>query len=144
MEWVVNNYEAILSIITAVIGAVVAVTAFIKALKSETRVTNQMAALKGDVTITRAGVVQAFKDAVVPKELKVSINKQVKQIISEEMDKVLEVVRKSEERRTEMNYWVLRILSWTAASNKLTVEEQSEINELLALIAEEDQIIETL
>lgn len=144
MEWVANNYEAILSIITAVIGAVVAVTAFIKALKSETRVTNQMAALKGDVTITRAGVVQAFKDAVVPKELKVSINKQVRQIISEEMAKVLEVVRKSEERRTKMNYWVLRILSWTAASNKLTVEEQSEVNELLALIAEEDQIVETL
>lgn len=144
MEWVANNYEAILSIITAVIGAVVAVTAFIKALKSETRVTNQMAALKGDVAITRAGVVQAFKDAVVPKELKVSINKQVRQIISEEMAKVLEVVRKSEERRTKMNYWVLRILSWTAASNKLTVEEQSEVNELLALIAEEDQIVETL
>lgn len=144
MDWLVNNYDTILSIITAVTGAVIATTAFVKSLKSEKRVANQLVSLKNDVTITRGGIVQAFKEAVVTKDVKVSVNGQVRQVIGEEMAKVVNIVQKGEERRTKMMYWTLKIVSWTAAANKLTVEQQSEVAELMAWIAEEEQIIDTL
>ena len=96
MDFIVNNYGTILAAIGTLCSAVIAITSMVKALHSEKRVKaelmnvvshvqtelNQM----GDtVTITRQGIVQAFKDAVVTKDIKVSINNQVKKILDEEL-----------------------------------------------------------
>lgn len=154
MDFVVNNMADIMSIIGQLVALSIAVASILKALKSELRVKHEMESLatmvadklkaaNRDIEITRAGIVQGFKDAVVTKDVKVSINTQVKKVLEEELEKVRLMVQKSEERRTQMMYWALKIMRYTAASNKLTTEQQTEIDELMALIADDEKIIDT-
>lgn len=144
MEYLAEHMAQILAIVTAATSLLITITTFIKVLKSEARTTGRLSNFAEDVKVTRAGIVQGFKDAVVTKDLKVSINKQVEKILDARLDEFLKKIIKSEEIRTKMAYWNLKILAWTAASNKLTNEEKAEISELMALIAEEEQIVETL
>lgn len=154
MDFLAEYMATILAAITSFTGMLIAITSFVKSLKSEGRVKNElkatmetvkneMDAAMNAVKITREGIVQGFKEAVVTKDVKVSINKEVKRILDDRLDVFYKEIVKSEERRTKMMYWVLKILDWTAASGKLTNEQRSEIEELLALIAEEEQIVDT-
>jgi len=155
MEFILDYYPHILGAITAITSAIIAITSFIKALKSEKRLTGQVAVMVGDVrkemtllddkvAITRAGIVQGFKDAVVTKDIKVSINNQVKKVLDERLDEFANRIQKSEEAKTQLTYWALKILRYTAAYNKLTVEQQTELDEVLALIAEDEKIVDTI
>lgn len=155
MEFLVEQMEVILGVIITLTSAIIATTSFVKALRSERRTKAEMTALAEmvvaklatidkDVAITRLGIVQAFKDAVVTKDIKVSINSQVKKVLDEYLGNITEVVQKSEESRTQMTYWALKILRYTAAYNKLTVEQQTELDEIMALIADDEKIIDTL
>ena len=143
MDFLTQYAAAILAAIGSGSAALISITSFIKALKSERRAYQELSKNKRDIKITREGIVQAFKDAVVTKDLKISINKEVKKILQEEYEKMMALVTRAEERRTKMAYWCLKILNWTAASNKLTTEQKSEIDELLAMIADEEQIVDT-
>lgn len=155
MDFIVNNYGTILAAIGTLCSAVIAITSMVKALHSEKRVKselmnvvshvqNELNQMGDTVTITRQGIVQAFKDAVVTKDIKVSINNQVKKILDEELAKFQEVINKSETRKTQMVYWAIKVLSYTAAYDKLTVEQKTEIDELLAMIADDEKLIDTL
>lgn len=155
MDFITEYGPQIMTIIGTVASMIVAITSFVKSLKSETRTLNTVAenrteydarlkALAEDVKVTRAGIVQGFKEAVVTKDVKVSVNSQVKKILDEKMQAVIDVVKKNEEKRTKMTYWMLKILRNTAAADKLTVEQQSEVDEVMAMIAEDETIIDTL
>lgn len=143
MDYLAENAAAIVAALTAIGGAIVTLVSFMKALKSERRTKTQIDKNTKDIIITREGIVQGFKDAVVTKDLKVSINKHVEKILDNKFDKLLEIISKNEERRTKLAYWSLKVLEYTAAFDKFTTEEKSEIYELLAMIDEEEQIVET-
>lgn len=143
MDFLVDNLATILAIVTAVCGATISVVSFLKSLKSEKRTKTSLADARQDIVITRQGIVQGFKEAIVTKDLKISINNQVKEVLTTELDEFKKALAVSEARRTKMAYWCLRILHYTAASDKLTTERKSEIDELLAMIADEEQIVDT-
>ena len=143
MDFLVEHMGAILTAIIAASGAIISTTSFIKSLKSEKRTAFEIASTKKDVKITREGIVQAFKDSVVTKDVKVSVNNQVAKILDEKFEKFEKAINKSEERKTKMTYWCLKILEYTAASGKLTPEQKEEVKELMAMIAEEEQIVDT-
>lgn len=155
MDLFAEYYPQILNIVTQVTMAIVAITAFVKSLKSEKRVVGQLMQaatnmsdwrkeLENKVTITRAGIVQGFKEAVVTKDIKVSINTQVQKILDEKLNAFMNEVKRREEQRTQLTYWTLKVLRHTAAFNALTTEQQSELDEVMALIAEEDKIVDTI
>lgn len=155
MDFIMQYGDKILVIIGSITSAVVAITSFIKALKSENRVTTtvntvvdgmraEMKKLDERVTVTRQGIVQGFKDAVVTKDVKVSINNQVKLILEDFKKDILAEVKRQNQERTQMTYWALKILRYTAAYDKLTVEQQTELDEVMALIAEDEKIVDTI
>jgi len=155
MDFIIEYGEQIAQWLTSVSAFIVSVTMFVKSLKSETRVFENLKAFKDTiaaeltamdtkVNITRAGIVQGFKEAVVTKDVKVSVNKQVEKIINEKMDALISVIVKNEEKRTKMTYWALKIIRNTAAADKLTVEQQSEVDEVMAMIKEDETIIDTI
>lgn len=136
---------------------ILAITTFIKSLKGEKRVKQEMTTfwntlvdetseryreLSQATKITREGIVQAFKDTVITKDLKVSINTQVRKILADGLDEFKLEIARREAQRTRLTYWAVRILAWTAAAGKLTPEQQSEVNELLALIAEDERVVD--
>lgn len=155
MDIIVEYGEQIVQWLASISALIVSITMFVKALKSENRVTDafnifkksvatDVSTLDSKIAITRAGIVQGFKEAVVTKDVKVSVNSQVKKIIDEKMQEFLAIIKKGEESRTKLTYWTLKILRYTAASDKLTTEQQSEVDEVMALIAEDETIIDTI
>jgi len=155
MDIIVEYGEQIVQWLASISALIVSITMFVKALKSENRVTDafnifkksvatDVSTLDSKIAITRAVIVQGFKEAVVTKDVKVSVNSQVKKILDEKMQEFLAILKKGEESRTKLTYWTLKILRYTAASDKLTTEQQSEVDEVMALIAEDETIIDTI
>ena len=142
-EFILENIAQILTAVIAICGSIISVTSFIKALRSENRTTTALNQNAQDIQITREGIVQAFKEATITKDLKVSVNTEVQRILEDNKNQTISIIRNNEAKRTKMMYWVLKILEYTAASNKLTKEEKAEIAETLSLIAEDEKIVDT-
>jgi len=143
MNAILDWMPQILTAIIALCGATISVTAFMKSLKAEKRQAEGLAKANDDVKITRAGIVEAFKNAVVTKDLKVSINKQVEEILNDHNKNLIATIVKNEEVRTKMMYWCTIILQRTAAGEALSKEQKAEIKELLAMIADIEKLVET-
>lgn len=133
---------SILAAIVAAGGAITSVCATIKMFKTEKRVKASEAQTKEDVKITREGIVEAFKKSKIPTELRLSISKQVDEKLEAWAEKFLIMFKEHEELRTKLAVANTQILAFTAAFNKLSPEEQEEINELIKQITDGDKTIE--
>ena len=94
------------------------------------------------IQITRDGIVEAFKTAKIPNEWKISISKQVDTKLAEWRDEFLRLWKENDVMKTEMLALLLKILSFTAASNKLTPEEKAKLEDLTKLITDNDATID--
>ena len=99
-----------------------------KKVKKERQLTEQ------DIQITREGIVEAFKTATLPNEVKVSINKQVEDILTKTRDEIIDKLKKDTELTQKAQMAILKILSFTAASAKLTDEEKAEIQKIFDVV----------
>lgn len=133
---------SILAAIVATGGAITSVCSAIKLFKSEKRIKAENAQLQEDVKVTREGIVEAFKKSKIPTELRLSISKQVDEKLEAWAEKFLIMFKEHEELRTKLAVANTQILAFTAAFNKLSVEEQTEINELIKQITDGDKVIE--
>lgn len=133
---------SILAAIVAAGGAITSVCATIKLFKSEKRIKAENAQMQEDVKITREGIVEAFKKSKIPTELRWSISKQVDEKLEAWAEKFLIMFKEHEELRTKLAVANTQILAFTAAFNKLSPEEQTEINELIKQITDGDKVIE--
>lgn len=133
---------SILAAIVAAGGAITSVCATIKLFKSEKRIKAENAQMQEDVKITREGIVEAFKKSKIPTELRLSISKQVDEKLEAWAEKFLIMFKEHEELRTKLAVANTQILAFTAAFNKLSPEEQTEINELIKQITDGDKVIE--
>lgn len=128
------------AIIAGIIGAgglAGAIYNIVKCLKLGKKVDKATCSLEKNMEITREGIVEAFKSAKLPNEIKLSITTKVEDILSQARDKLIEEVKKNEALRTNMMAMILKVLSYTAASNKLTEEEKKEIEDMIKLISED-------
>lgn len=132
----------ILAAIVAAGGAITSVCATIKMFKTEKRVKASEAQTKEDIQVTREGIVEAFKKSKIPTELRLSISKQVDEKLEAWAEKFLVMFKEHEELRTKLAVANTQILAFTAAFNKLSPEEQTEINELIKQITDGDKVIE--
>lgn len=133
---------SILAAIVAAGGAVTSVCATIKMFKTEKRVKASEAQTKEDIQITREGIVEAFKKSKIPTEWKISLSKQVDEKLEAWAEKFLIMFKEHEDLRTQLAVANTKILAYTAAFNKLSPEEQEEINELIKQITDGDKTIE--
>lgn len=136
----------ILAGVIAVCGAVTSVCAVVKMWKSEKRIKATMKTneeqTREDIAITREGIVQAFKQAKIPTDIKVDISKQVYKILNEFEEKMLEMFREQEQIRTGLVLFCTKIMANTAAYNKLTDTEKEALEQLMKQINEQDKIVE--
>lgn len=107
-----------------------------------TRIFKSNKTLSEKVQITREGIVEAFKVAKIPTEWKISVSKQIDSKLSDWRDEFLTIVKQNEMTRTILMTMILKILNYTAASNKLTEEEKAKINELIRSVSEEDATLD--
>ena len=131
-----QNYGAdILALIVALGSMAACIAQVVKArnLDKETREAIQ---------ITREGVVQAFQKAKIPTEWKIDVSKQIDKKLQAFADKLISIVKEHEEVRDLATLSILKILDYTAASNKLTAEEKAQIEEIKAKISESDKTVD--
>lgn len=132
----------ILAGVIAVAGAITSICATLKLYKTEKRVKASEEQTKEDIAVTQEGIVQAFKQAKIPNELKISLSNQVTTILTNFENKVLELFREQERLRTSLVLFCTKIMSNTAAYGKLTEEEKTALEELMKEINEADKIVE--
>lgn len=132
------------ALISGIIGAgglAGAIYNIVKCFKLGKKVDKATCSLEKNIEITREGVVQAFKSAKLPNEIKLSITTKVEEVLSQARDKLIEEVKKNEALRTTMMAMILKVLSFTAASNKLTDDEKKQIEDMIKQINVEDNTI---
>lgn len=132
------------AIIAGIIGAgglAGAIYNIVKCFRLGKKVDKATCSLERNMEITREGIVEAFKSAKLPNEIKLSISTKVDEVLSQARDKIIEEVKKNEALRTNMMAMILQILSYTAASNKLTEDEKKKIEDLLKLLSEDTTTI---
>lgn len=112
-----------------------------KLFKLNKKVDAQSLSFDKQIEVTREGIVEAFKSAKLPNEIKLSITTKVDEVLSKARDTIIDEVKKNEAIRTTMMMLILKILSFTAASSKLTEDEKKQIEDMLKLIDVEDSTI---
>lgn len=142
MEFLESYGPQILACIVAVAGCISSVSAAVKMFKSEKRLKASESQIKEDIKITQEGIVEAFKKSKISTDWKVSISKQVDQKLEAWAEKFLIMFAEHEELRTKLAVANTKILAFTAAFNKLSTQQQEEINELIKEITEGDKTIE--
>ena len=133
------------SIFAGILGAgslASAIVALRNVFKINKKVNKETKTVDEKIQITQDGIVKAFQTAKLPNEIKLSLITQVKDVLTEARDKIIEEVKKNEQLRTNMMMLILKILSFTAASNKLTEDEKKQIEDMIKLISNEDSTIE--
>lgn len=112
-----------------------------KCIKLGKKIDTTAISLEKNAEITRAGIVEAFKSAKLPNEIRLSLSTKVEEVLNQATNKIIEIVTMNEAQRTNMTAMALKILSYTAAANKLTEDEKLQIEDLLKLIEDDTTII---
>lgn len=146
MEAVIKFFEAYGAQITAMLVALGSLAGsiygIIKTIKMGKKVDTNAAKTQEDIQVTREGIVEAFKSAKIPTEWKISVSNQVTKTLTDFRDELIDLYKKNNEVRDKLMLATLKILSFTAASNKLTDEEKNQINDLIKQISDEDSTID--
>lgn len=132
------------ALIAGIIGAgglAGAIYNIVKCFKLGKKVDKATCSLEKNIEITREGVVEAFKSAKLPNEIKLSITTKLEEILGQARDMLIKEVKKNEALRTAMMAMILKVLSFTAASNKLTDDEKKKIEDMVKMIDEDTTTI---
>lgn len=104
--------------------------------KIDKTVDEKIGKVQEDIVITQEGVIQAFKQAILGNDFKISINNQIDKKLTDLAEKLISTVKENEELRTRLTVLTAIILKNTAAYNKLTDEEKGEMNVLVNNLGE--------
>ena len=133
---------AILAGMTALGSLVASITGLVKVFKTNQKINAEQAKTQTEIQITREGIIEAFKAAKIPNEWKVTVSKQVEAYLTKFRDEFITMFKENEQTRDLIMISILKILNFTAASNKLTEDEKKQIDDLIKQITDEDNTID--
>lgn len=142
LEFLTQYGSDILAALVSVTAVFTSIVGLAKSLKIGKKVDTNAATTQQEIQITREGIVEAFKTAKIPTEWKVTVSNQLMQQLNKFRDDFIIMFKEQEELRTKLMVAAVKILNYTAASNKLTEDEKQEINELIKMITDEDATID--
>lgn len=142
LDFLANYGPEITAFVVALGSLAASVYGIVTAFKTGKKVDANNQTTQEEIQITREGIVEAFKTAKIPNEWKISVSKQVNETLTAATDKIISLIKQNEALRTDMMVLILKILDYTAASNKLTDDEKAKVQELIALVTEEDATID--
>lgn len=114
----------------------------IRLLKLGKKTDNTLADFGKQLEVHKSAIIEGFKAAKIPNELKVSLANKVDIALNNAVNKLIEEVKNGEELRTKVMVQCLKILQYTAAAGKLTAEEKAEMEDYLKLLTDKDTTIE--
>lgn len=142
LEFFAQHGPAILAGMTALGSLVASITGLVKVFKTNQKINAEQAKTQTEIQITREGIIEAFKAAKIPNEWKVTVSKQVEAYLTKFRDEFITMFKENEQARDLIMISILKILNFTAASNKLTEDEKKQIDDLIKQITNEDNTID--
>lgn len=142
LEFFAQHGPAILAGMTAIGSLVASITGLVKVFKTNQKINAEQAKTQTEIQITREGIIEAFKAAKIPNEWKVTVSKQVEAYLTKFRDEFITMFKENEQTRDLIMISILKILNFTAASNKLTEDEKKQIDDLIKQITDEDNTID--
>jgi hypothetical protein len=139
LEWVEANASTIGIICSIIIGlcsAIAAVASMFKAINTGKVNAANYNELKNQIVITKEGIVNAFEQAKFPTNWRIDLSKKVEAKFDELSNKLYDRLTKSDEAKTKLMIYLAKIISNTAAYNKLTDEEKADLTSLLTIVNE--------
>lgn len=111
------------------LGTVLAVVIYcVKAIRKNRK---EAQAAKKEVAITKAYVEQAFKDAILPKTIKLDISSKIERPIKEGMTRIEELNKEQLEQIHRENVLILKVMSQFTHVKKLSEEDQEAISDIV-------------
>lgn len=141
LEWLEANAGSITLIFTIIVGAcsaIAAVASMFKAIKTGKVSTAQYQELSNKIGVTQEGIVEAFKQVKFPTTWKVDLSNKVEAKFDELSNRLYNKLIVQDEAKTRLIIFMAKIMSNTAAYNKLTDDEKAELNSLLTVVNELD------
>lgn len=142
LEFFAQHGPAILAGMTAIGSLAASITGLVKVFKTNQKINAEQAKTQTEIQITREGIIEAFKAAKIPNEWKVTVSKQVEAYLTKFRDEFITMFKENEQTRDLIMISILKILNFTAASNKLTEDEKKQIDDLIKQITDEDNTID--
>lgn len=139
LGWIEANAASIAIICSTIVGicsVIAAVASMLKAVKTGKISTAQYNELCEKIGVTQTGIVEAFKQVRFPTTWKVDLSKKVEAKFDELGNKLYNKLVAKDEEKTRLIIYMAKIMSKTAAYNKLTDEEKAELNNLLVVVNE--------
>lgn len=126
--------EVLMSILGLSVGGVSLATVLanvIYCVKAIKRARKEAKATKDEVAVTKEYVEQAFKDAVLPKTIKLDVSSKIEQPIKEGMQKIEQVNKDQLEQIHQENVLILKVLNQFTHVKKLSEEDQEAIQDIV-------------
>ena len=126
--------EVLMSILGLSVGSVSLATVLanvIYCVKAIKRTRKEAKAAKDEVAVTKEYVEQAFKDAVLPKTIKLDVSSKIEQPIKEGMQKIGQVNKDQLEQIHKENVLILKVLNQFTHVKKLSKEDQEAIQDIV-------------
>lgn len=111
------------------LGTVLAVVIY--CVKSIRRNRKEAQRAKQEVQITKDYVEQAFKNAVLPKTIKLDVSSKIEQPIRQGMQKITEINKEQLEQIHNENVLILKVLNQFTHVKKLSEEDQEAIADIV-------------
>lgn len=142
VEFLEQHGAEIVSMVLGITGLATAVFNFRKTVLLNRAARKDIETTRQDITITREGIVEAFKSAKIPNEWKIDVSNKIVNTLSEWRDSMLAEIKKNQQFANDAMLIAVKILSFTAASEKLSDEDKAKLDELIRLIEDKDKTIE--
>ena len=111
------------------VGTILATVIYV--VKSIKRTKKEIKNAKTEVTITKEYVEQSFKNAVLPKTIKLDISSKIEQPIKEGMMRIEELNKEQLEQIHKENVLILKVLNQFTHVKKLSEEDQEAIADIV-------------
>lgn len=142
MEYIKNNLMDLSAIIISGLGVLGSFIALVRTMIGEKRVGLTLKKFGNDIIVTREGIVEAFKRAKISPDIKISLSNRMDKTFDKWFKRFESIQKKNEEMITQLMIYNTKILSYTAAYNKLTQEEKEHLKDLLNEISDLDKTVE--
>ena len=142
VEFLEQHGAEIVSMILALAGLATAVFNFRKTVLLNRAARKDIETTRQDITITREGIVEAFKSAKIPNEWKIDVSNKIVTTLGEWRDSMLADIKKNQQFANDAMLIAVKILSFTAASEKLSDEDKAKLDEIIRLVEDKDKTIE--
>lgn len=142
IQFIQEHGTDILNGLLSALSVFIATNATIRSFKVDKKFNINQNQVNNAIQITRDGIVEAFKKARVGTEVKVSLTNQLDTKLAAMEKRLVSIVTRHESVRTRLALENTKILSYTAAYNKLSENEKSQLNEVLAEAENIDNTVE--